>query len=142
MFCGPVRAIAAAGLTQCEIDSLSGMLFLGIEGTPVGNEFSKASNYFECYRVLSEQITQFDNNFEYTFDLEKTHCLIRAKFLFDKHSHEPWTLKKILRLERYRHLLSGWYPFLSNLPPVLPIHSLQAYSNRIEASYLILFPKL
>ncbi len=135
-------ALAKTDLSQTEIDSLAGMLFLGIEGTSLGDRFKKACNYYECYEVLAQNITLFDSNFEYTFELEKSQVLIRSKFQFDKHYQEKWSLEKILRLERYRHLLSGWYPFLSKLTPVVPKHTVQAFSNRIEASYLIKFNEL
>lgn len=135
-------ALAKTDLSQTEIDSLAGMLFLGIEGTALGDKFKKARNYFECYEVLAQNIAMFDSNFEYAFELEKDKVLIRSKFQFDKHFQEKWSLEKIMRLERYRHLLSGWYPFLSKLAPVVPKHSVQAFPNRIEASYLIKFDEI
>jgi len=132
-------AIAKTDLSQTEIDSLAGMLFLGIEGTDLGDKFKEAETYYQCYEVLSQNITLFDSNFEYKFELDKDQVHIHSTFLFDKHFQEKWSLEKILRLERYRHLLSGWYPFLSKLAPVVPQHTIQSFPNRIEASYLIKF---
>jgi hypothetical protein len=135
-------ALAKTDLSQTEIDSLAGMLFLGIEGTALGDKFKQAQTYYQCYEVLAQNISLFDSNFEYKFELEKDQVLIRSTFLFDKHFQEKWSLDKIFRLERYRHLLSGWYPFLSKLPPVVPQHTLESFTNRIEASYLIKFDEI
>lgn len=132
-------ALVKSGLSQTELDSLCGMLFLGIEGTLLGDKFKRARNYYESYEVVTQNINLFDSNFEYTFELQRNQLLIRSKFLFDKHFHENWSVERILRLERYRHLLTGWFPFLSKLPPLVPQHTLQSYANRIEATYLIKF---
>jgi hypothetical protein len=131
--------LADADLNQIELDSLAGMLFLGLEGTPLGERFRKARNYYECYEVLAENIKLFDSNFEYTFELDANHVHIRSTFSFDKHFHEKWNLEKMMRLVRYRQILAGWYPYLSMLPPLVPKHSLRTYNDRIEASYYMEF---
>jgi hypothetical protein len=132
-------ALAAANLNQTELDSLAGMLFLGLEGTALGEKFQKARNYYECYIVLAENIKLFDSNFEYVFELDTHQVLIHSTFSFDKHFHEKWDLERMMRLVRYRQILSGWYPYLSKLPPLVAQHSLKTFNDRIEASYLIEF---
>ena len=127
------------GMNQNELDNLAGVLFLGLEGTVLGNKFKKAQSYFECYEVLAQNIQLFDSNFDYQFELDKTQVLIKSNFFFDKHFHQSWTPEKMMRLIRYRQILSGWYPFLAKLPPIFPQHTLKVFPNRIESCYLIKF---
>ena len=70
------------GMNQNELDNLAGVLFLGLEGTVLGNKFKKAQSYFECYEVLAQNIQLFDSNFDYQFELDKTQVLIKSNFFF------------------------------------------------------------
>lgn len=134
-----LEILAENGLSETELDNLAAVLFLSLEGTEIGNKFKRARNYFECYEVIATNVTLFDTNFDYTFELERNQVLIKSSFFFDKHYHILRNPKKMDRLIRYRQLLIGWYPFLSKLPPVLPEHTSKIFTDRIENSYFIKF---
>lgn len=108
------------GFSQQEIDSLASVVFLSIEGTQLGEMFKKANNYFDCYGVLSASAEKFDSNFIYDFDINNTGVVIRAYIDYDKLGELNLSYEKIYRLLRYRRFLMGWFPYLSNLPPVYP----------------------
>lgn len=127
------------GLSQDELDNLACVLFLSIQGTPLGEQFKKAKTYYECYEVLANSVHLFDSNFEYTFRLERTQVQIKAALHFDNHSHVQWSFARMERLLRYRQILIGWYSFLSKLPPIFPECSLEVGKSGIYAIYTIKF---
>ncbi|MBX7232092.1 MAG: hypothetical protein K1X29_08405 [Bdellovibrionales bacterium] len=110
--------IASLGLTEDEINHLSCYMFLTIEGTALGEKFSQAQNYFECYEIVNSSYDQFDHNFHYKMDLDQD------GFKFYAYPGELLQ-KKIMerkinctRLVFYRKTMLGWFPYLSGLAPL------------------------
>jgi hypothetical protein len=137
-----LEVLAENGLDQSELDSLACVLFLSLEGTPLGEKLKWADDYHDCYQVLIENIDLFDSNFIYTFELTRRHVQIRAFLNFEKHEHINWTKVKIDRLLRYRQILAGWIPYLSKLPPILPECKIDFYKHGIDATYNIRFTNI
>lgn len=131
--------LAENGLTQKELDNLACVLFLSLETTPLGEKFSKARSYFECYEVLANNVHLFDHNFEYTFELDRQQLRIRAFLPFDSHTHINWSKARMDRLMRYRQILIGWYSYLSKLPPIFPEYTVEPCSQGICGTYIIRF---
>lgn len=113
-----LNEVKRAGLTESEVESLACYVFLRIQQTPLGQEFSQAQNYQDCYAVLSQHAAMFDANFDYRFEIDRQAVEITAtptagaSFLSD---NEPSDYE---RLFRYKRKLMGWFPTLSNLAPV------------------------
>jgi len=129
--------LAQNGLSEMEIDSLAGVLFLTISKTSLGERFKEAQNYFECYSILSESSRLFDSNFTYRFDMDRKKVHIESFLNFEKHLHINWSESRIQRLIRYRQILMGWFPYLSKLSPILPEHKVEYFANGIKCTYII-----
>lgn len=134
-----LEVLAQNGFSQDELDHLACVLFLSLEGTPLGNQFKKAKSHYECYEVLASNVHLFDSNFQYTFELDRKQLQIHASLSFDKHAHVQWSFQRMERLLRYRQILIGWYPFLAKLPPQFPVCKITQTANGIDALYTIHF---
>lgn len=131
--------LATEGFSQIELDSLAGMLFLGLNDTEIGNQFKKSQTNFDCYNILGENLTNFDENFDYSYDLDSSKFNLRAFLPYEKHFSTEISEQRIKRLHRYRLLLIGWFPYLSGLPPIIPKVEYKLNSNGILANYTVYF---
>lgn len=134
-----LETLAESGLSERELDNLAGVLFLSLENTALGSKFKKAKSYYECYEILSQSSQLFDCNFSYDFDLNRKQVRIESFLDYGKHFHIDWTVAKLNRLIRYRHLLMGWFPYLSKLPPILPEHKVEYCESGLKTTYTIKF---
>lgn len=110
--------VAEPSVTKDEFDFLSSTIFLTLSETSLGHQFKEQSTYYDCYRVLVENLHLFDNNFIYTPQLNKNSFVFIARL-----NHErigPLNLKpeNIQHILQYKKRLIGWFPYLSNLAPL------------------------
>lgn len=109
--------LSKVGVPEEEIDSLACYVFLGHEKT-TGSPFESATSYMESYAVLEKYITKLESNFAYKFELSPNRIRITAE------PTEAWLflenkpVKEYERLIKYRKKVIGWFPILSNLPPI------------------------
>lgn len=137
-----LETLAESGLSEKELDNLAGVLFLAIEDTALGLKFKKAQTYYECYEILSQSSQLFDCNFSYNFDLDRNQVRIESFLEYGKHFHINWSIAKLNRLIRYRHILMGWFPYLSKLPPILPEHKVEYCEGGLKTTYTIKFAEM
>lgn len=129
------------GFSQKELDTLSGLLFLGIADSELFTDFKKSANYLECYTTLAKNLDLFDQNFVYHSEIRKDQYIMTALLPFDNHNHFKWVDSKIKKLQRYRQLLLGWFPYLCGLPPLIPQVTYLSKTEGIETRYVVNFPK-
>ena len=134
-----LESLSGNGFSQNEIDHLASVLFLSIENTPLGQEFKRAKNYYECYEVLAKNIHLFDSNFTYEVDIDRKSFRMRACLHFDLHGQIQWEKTKVDQLLRYRQILLGWFPFLSKLPPLYPKCSTTRSHHGLCTEYSLTF---
>jgi hypothetical protein len=115
------------------------VLFLSLASTPLGEKFKKARNYYECYEVVAQNVHLFDNNFVYSFDLDRTQIRIQAFLPFDVHTHIDFSKNRLDRLLRYRRILIGCYPFLSGLTPLFPETTVEQSKYGVNETYVVRF---
>ncbi len=133
--------IESSGFSQSEMDTLPGVLFLGLAESPLFNEFKKSKNYFECYETLAKNLNLFDANFIYKSDVDSCYYRMTTFLAYESHHHFRWTESQMNRLHRYRQLLVGWFPYLCGLPPVIPKVTHRVLPDGIETVCLVEFPK-
>lgn len=129
------------GFNKNDLDTLSGVLFLGLAESELYAEFKKSTNYFECYNTLASNLNLFDANFIYQSDLDRHQYRMKTLLPYSQHDHFKWTELQINRLNRYRQLLVGWFPYLCGLPPIMPTVTHKHTSEGIETTCLVTFPK-
>lgn len=136
-----LEKLAEAGFSQSELDLMACSMFLSLENTPLGQRFRQARSYYDCYEIVANNMFLFDSNFEYSFELKNNCFEVKAFLNFDKHYHVNWKALSLERIMRYRFLAVGWFPYLSNLPPILPICKIEHKKNGIEGYYILNFNK-
>lgn len=129
------------GFSKHELDTLSGVLFLGLTESDLYAEFKKSKNYYDCYNTLAKNLKLFDQNFEYRSDLDENQYRMTTFLPFENHNHFQWEDSKMKKLQRYRQLLLGWFPYLCGLAPLIPKARYEYKSDGIETHYVINFPK-
>ncbi len=129
------------GFKQSDLDQLACVMFLSLGQTPqMLAEFSKARNYYECYEVVAKNFKNLDNNFRIKTDLDRT-CFKVTTFLdYDNHAHIDFSKRNVDKVLRYRLILAGWFPYLSNLAPSLPEYKVNYTSDGIHCDYTFNFP--
>lgn len=133
--------LEAQGFKQSELDTLPGVLFLGLAKSELFTEFKKSKNYFECYSTLAKNLKQFDDNFIYTSDIDKGFYRMTTFLPYENHNHFQWTESQLNRLHRYRQLLVGWFPYLCGLSPIIPKVTHRILPEGVETICLVTFPK-
>lgn len=129
------------GFTQKELDTLSGVLFLGLAESDLFNEFKKSTSYYECYETLANNLKMFDQNFIYESELDRSKYVMKTLLPYENHNHFRWSEAQINKLHRYRQLLVGWFPYLCGLPPVIPKVSHKLVPEGIQTECAVTFPK-
>lgn len=128
------------GFSQSELDTLSGVLFLGLAESPLFNEFKKSTTYYDCYQTLAKNLKLFDQNFVYHSELDSKQYIMKTLLPYENHNHFRWTDSQINKLNRYRQLLVGWFPYLCGLAPVIPAVSHRKKIEGIETVCTVTFP--
>ncbi len=128
-----------SGFSAVEIDSLAGMLFLGLGDTPLGQKLQIAKNHYDFYAILVPQIYLFDSNFEYHSELEGNMFRLTAYLDYDKMNPIKFTQTQLNRLLRYRKLLVAWLPYLAGLRPIMPQMKYKYDIGGVEAIYTMSF---
>lgn len=134
--------LAEHGFKQNDLDQLACVMFLSLDQTPqMRADFAKARNYFECYEVVARTFKNLDNNFTMELDLDSTRFSVTTFLDYDNHSHIDFRRKSIDKILRYRLVLAGWFPYLSNLAPSMPEYEVKYTSNGIRCDYTFNFPE-
>lgn len=128
------------GFKQQELDTLAGVLFLGLAESNLFTQFKNSKDYYECYSTLAKNLKMFDENFIYHSDLDKKQYRMTSFLPKEKHNHFAWSVAQINGLLRYRQLLAGWFPYLCGLSPIMPKVSHEFSPDGIKTTYLVTFP--
>lgn len=134
-----LELLEAQGFNQNDLDTLAGVLFLGLAESDLIREFKKSKSYFECYSVLASNFNMFDENFTYTSDLDGQQFHLTTFLPYDNHNHFKWSSSQLNKLLRYRQILLGWFPYLCGLPPILPKVTHRNRSDGIESIFVVTF---
>lgn len=113
-----LKGLERRGFDDRAISHLGSLLFLTLSDTPLGQKFSQARNYVECYSVVAESLSLFDENFIYSGEFQTGGFALKARLNHEKIaglSLSPLVLNKVLR---YRKVVLDWFPYLSHLPPL------------------------
>jgi transcriptional regulator with XRE-family HTH domain len=113
-----LNELSRQGMTDGEITSLACYLFLRIQNTPIGNKFAAAKTYEESYLVLMNDVTHFESNFEYKFEIDPQRIRIIAKPTEAQLFLTSLQPQAYGRLFAYRRKAFGWFPLLSRLAPL------------------------
>ena len=81
-----LEVLAGYGLMQDELDNLACVMFLSLSDTPLGEKFKKATNYYDCYEIVANNVHLFDSNFVYTFDLDRKKIQLRSFLQYENHA--------------------------------------------------------
>lgn len=133
--------LESQGFSQNDLDTLAGLLFLGLAESDLIHEFKKSKSYFECYSVLANNFNLFDANFSYVSDLARDRFSLTTFLSYDNHNHFKWTNSQLNKLFRYRQILLGWFPYLCGLPPILPKVTHRKLPEGIESVFVLTFPE-
>jgi hypothetical protein len=132
--------LAENGLKQRDLDQLACVMFLSLDQTPqMRAEFTRARDYYECYEVVAKNFKNLDNNFNMEVDLDRTRFQVTTFLDYDNHSHIDFRRKNIDKILRYRLILAGWFPYLSNLAPSLPEYKVTYTANGVHCDYVFNF---
>ncbi|MBL7557520.1 MAG: hypothetical protein JNM24_16950 [Bdellovibrionaceae bacterium] len=130
------------GFKQEDLDQLACVMFLSLDQTPqMRADFSKARNYYECYEVVARTFKNLDNNFRLDLDLDRTRFNVTTFLDYDNHAHIDFSKRRIDKILRYRLILAGWFPYLSNLAPSMPEYEVSYTSDGIRCDYTFNFPE-
>lgn len=137
-----LNILAEHGFTQNDLDQLACVMFLSLDQTPqMRADFSSARNYYECYEVVAKTFKNLDSNFRIHVDLDRTQFNITTFLDYDNHSHIDFSKDQIDKILRYRLILSGWFPYLSNLAPIMPEYKVQYTADGIRCDYTFYLPQ-
>lgn len=136
-----LETLAQHGFKERDLDQLACVMFLSLDQTPqMRAEFGKARNYYECYEVVAKNFKNLDNNFRMEMDLDRTRFKVTTFLDYDNHAHINFDRSRIDKILRYRLILAGWFPYLSNLAPSLPEYEVNYTANGVHCEYMFNFP--
>lgn len=127
------------GFSPGELDNLACVLFLGLQNTNLGNRFKSAQTHAQCYAILGESLSSFDENFLYSYDVDSSQFHMTSILPFDKHESTALSPRRLALLQRYRLILLGWFPYLSGLEPILPSVQYSTKKSGLCAQYSVYF---
>ena len=135
-FADLLETLAQKGFTQEELDTLASVIFLSLQGTALGETFSVSENHFDVYKTLAKNFDYFDTNFDYKSQFVGKKYILKTTLPLDEHSFLKGDKEKVMRLMRYRRILSAWFPYLAGMTPLFPKAELVRFSgNIVEMKY-------
>ncbi|MBS1970526.1 MAG: hypothetical protein JSU04_09465 [Bdellovibrionales bacterium] len=135
-FADLLETLAQKGFTQEELDTLASVIFLSLQGTALGETFSVSENHFDVYKTLAKNFDYFDTNFDYKSQFVGKKYILKTTLPLDEHSFLKGDKEKVIRLMRYRRILSAWFPYLAGMTPLFPKAELVRFSgNIVEMKY-------
>lgn len=135
-FADLLETLAQKGFTQEELDTLASVIFLSLQGTALGETFSASENHFDVYKTLAKNFDYFDTNFDYKSQFVGKKYILKTTLPLDEHSFLKGDKDKVMRLMRYRRILSAWFPYLAGMTPLFPKAELVRFSgNVVEMKY-------
>jgi hypothetical protein len=130
-FADLLEILAKKGFTQEELDTLASVIFLSLQGTALGETFSTSENHSDVYKILAKNFDYFDSTFEYKSQFVGKKYILKTILPLEDHSFLKNDPQKVMRLMRYRRILSAWFPYLAGMTPLFPKAELLKFNGDI-----------
>lgn len=134
-----LETLSEWGFSPGELDNLACVLFLGLKDTSLGNRFKSAQTHAQCYTILGDSLSLFDENFLYSYDVDSSQFHMTSILPYEKHETTALSPRRLALLQRYRLILIGWFPYLSGLVPIIPTVQYSTKKSGLCAQYSICF---
>lgn len=128
-------AVAKAGLSREEMDSLSSVMFLTMHETRIGQIVGAAEDVPDVYSLLSKNFEFFDTNFDYSSQFVGKKYHLKTVLPLSRHKDIAEQNESIMRLMRYRQILLAWFPYLVGMNPLFPATQFNIKGGKLVAEY-------